>query len=583
MKMLWDGPRGIAARKADVDGDDDANNDGCPPPANPFDKATDGAEQLAALADKMGMDQECKKAMQNAFENSSTSGSASASVDFLMSSGQVSADFASAMAKSLSEQNAEGCQSSIMQLVKSSVAQNATNCMLNNTDTKTTVNASAGASINIFQPSTCQPEDPAVIAATTQLYMNQDNNHMKMIKAAGDDKELIKLEMESYKNLQNSRFKGIKASNVTFKNKVEAIANVKKMTSVQEKSSIKSNMESLANLQAEQDLKSKVGTQGMSDTVRALVNSENSQNVNQAVEQVSKLTERLEISVQGDGRVSMSSCDTILFENVTVGNDVAVQLVSEQITRLARDVGSDTAMKLMASASSKTKMELEAAGLEELAKAMGEANYKIVDASMRALENVSQGEFKEILLKLGTPLIIAATVIVGLIIWKGADFLILPVRMTGGIAREVVRNPIALAVAVGIIVLLVALWTSGAFKFNFGGGKKEEKLQYTYGTVFNVETNAQIGILGKYLKADINDVVQIFYLKTRGKEGVSEELKLRNITKKKLVKLTPSEAQTIMSKIDAMSSTDLRVKVDALLKDDSDPPTSDNDKAFFYS
>ena len=325
----------LSARAAEVE---DAGPASCPPPPNPFDQSSGGADELSALADSMGMSSECKTAMSNAFSNSAVAASASASADTPFGGGQVSASFAASMSDALSESSQSGCQSSIMNLVKSNVAQNSSNCSLKDTKSSQKVNISANASISITQPSSCET-NWAYKTHIATLRAQDKANSDALIARTSDPVKLAALR-ESNRLMQEGYFEGVRLKNVKFRNSITAITNLKKSTSVQDKDNIRNSMESTANLQSENDIQGQTGVGGVPPTVRALTNSENTQNTNQNVQQISAIQEELEVNVNADGSVTMTSCEPIIMEDVDVDNDIKVKTVAMQMTKLARATGS---------------------------------------------------------------------------------------------------------------------------------------------------------------------------------------------------------------------------------------------------
>lgn len=409
-------------------------------------------DSISKIAESLGMDQECQRAITASSESDHFEMHADYEVSSFLGSAGGSVGLSTSSAEADSSLAESGCGTALADLKSVVDERYKIACDINETSVSSQATVSAYASINIT--ATGQGRDPPATLVPPAEVNIQDVIGLRVLGFTSEEIRVL------YQQSLDSRAKAMQAyekmlkiyapaeilgSNSIIKNKVRV--NVKTLSQLDTAtvSRISESVKKIAETVAASEISQTAGFSGSNSRLNQMVSSYFDTKETEIGMAINTVQESSQVSVSATGNIEIfSSAGSIDLTGARVTNDMAIELLTEKIVDVSLDLGKKYASEVITSASSSTSTTQDFAGFEDV---IAEVQAGIA-ARLGALQN-AQNERP----RLGNDWM-KYLVILGIIGGGGA---------IGGGGK---MTPIKIVMLLVLLYLALA-WFFGWFPFNF--------------------------------------------------------------------------------------------------------------------
>ena len=337
--------------------------------------------QLSEVVKNSGMSEKCKKVADTFAANMAAEMKVAAG---LAASGKA----AGSILKNKMEQ--EGCGQWAVTLTDQLNSINRINCTLQRSQTDIQGSVSAGTSVVIETlPLTQQEQADKASAIKLQQELNnsfrlaQVDLIKKGIKLSTNERKLLE-EFETgckddFQKVIDAYDRSISLKNTKI---VQSIITELKGSIVlddEQAQLIADNQEIIAKTEAESKLKQKLGVNSLTDNQRSIIAGQIRQTSRFTAQNVKDTLKRISVKIDNNGNIAMRSPQKIDLENVTIDQNIVSKLSLSSFVTDALKTSTEVTTKMISDIVSKTDTSSEVNGLEDIIKAQGDANKKLVE------------------------------------------------------------------------------------------------------------------------------------------------------------------------------------------------------------
>lgn len=368
--------------------------------------ARDIYSKISDLAEKMGASQVCKQAALNDAANFSSSGGVSASGYGMDAEGHY--QVSGGASHSTMEQSGCGPIMLAAQKIISNTKQ--IQCILQRTTKKTNTNIVYVNSLSIRGPKISEAERMQInsniekliaeykrenpFSEYYQLYNIMIEKYNASVekyneKYPNSKREFLVPSIEDVRKAYNSGIEAIQNAfgydlvwkNVSVNQTMTGSIQLIGQLSDEDKMQIESLSQDIAKTVAETDLKQKSGVGALTPSAKQALDSTIESNKNIQGTQIASKIAEINRQISGKNVTEIVASGRIYMENVRFDQNLAIDLMTQDILTSSIDAGMKAASMTLLSNETKQKMEQESQGVEAIIKAQGEANAAAIKAA----------------------------------------------------------------------------------------------------------------------------------------------------------------------------------------------------------
>jgi len=329
--------------------------------------------KIPGIAEAMGMGEKCVQTATTAAK----SFAASAGVDTPFGS-------AGAQASGMSIDNAmtsAGC-STIMANVQEVINESMSmRCTMNSSSSTNSVKSTQSGTITI------KTVDPSFeIMQLRMLMINNLGDQIAkltaLISSGGKNPQLIQASIVGLnKNLEILNHKGdVSIKDTKIVNKITGDVSVKSTVKGDMQAKLVTSFKTQVKAAAEQKIMSTAGLNALPASVKSLVDSKVTNKQEEISKTINSAVSENTVEVTQQGAINIISTGYIDLSNTEISNDLSSVLAVQSMTSSAMQMASSIAADVVADVSQRSDTETDNKGLDDLAKALGDANAKAIEA-----------------------------------------------------------------------------------------------------------------------------------------------------------------------------------------------------------
>ena len=331
------------------------------------------ADNVDALADSLGANQECIQQAHSA-SGSSSSGSSS-----MFHSNAESSQFAE------SSSYQQGCSSVFMDTKTIVDKTRSMNCTLSQSAAETSATVSANASITVKV--TTDPEYEAILAETYNKALEEYNALAALCITSNSNLTECLQAIVSMKPVNVLAESGIiRMSNTDLKVSTTTKMNMITQNTSQAVNSVKEDFTDIVTTAAANALEQTTGFQSLNENTKTAISQivdTRSEDIDNNITQVLTHTK---LNVSNNSAVVIEAPRSIIMDNVTISANIAIDIASSCLTSSAIELGKEIAATVMKDTTSNNSSLTDTAGAEDFVEEVGNAAEKQTALTMEAAQ-----------------------------------------------------------------------------------------------------------------------------------------------------------------------------------------------------